>query len=271
IASLPELSADSREAENHPLPPGTFSTIVRATHNRSILIGAHDLAPGSGRESLIDPLGRRHGEEACRRVVRDVPRLTIGWIVRPSVDRILEETDRAVSEGEVAAAGVEARGGDRKVVFLVVVTVKGIAVGVGVVADPAPRVHRKDRAEKRVAENTRDPGPVVFKVNGIINVRNLAELAVGFLSEGEGVAQPVGDRGESRGTDGAGIERVGRIGFHWWIDRRPAYIEEQTIGLVEHGLVLGRKVEFLKYRYLAKIAHASRVTGVGQDLGGSIE
>src|SRR5271157_4964803 len=65
-ASLPEHSADSREAENHPLPPRTFSTIVRATHKRLILIGAHDLATGSGRESLIDSLGRRHGEEACR-------------------------------------------------------------------------------------------------------------------------------------------------------------------------------------------------------------
>src|SRR5271157_2086315 len=232
IASLPELSADSREAENHFLPPRTFSTIVRATHNRSILIGAHDLATGSGRESLIDSLGRRHGEEACRRVVRDVPRLTIGWIVRPSVDRILEETDRAVSEGEVAAAGVEARGGDRKVVFLVVVTVKVIAVGVGVVADPAEWVHRKDRAEKRVAEKTRDPGPVVNKINGTINVRNLAELAVGFLSEGECVAQPVGDRGQSRRPDAARIQGRDRIGRHGRIDSRPAQVEEETVGLV---------------------------------------
>src|SRR5271157_1413072 len=126
IASLPELSADSREAENHFLPPRTFSTIVRATHNRSILIGAHDLATGSGRESLIDSLGRRHGEEACQRVVRDVRRLTIDWIVRPSVDRILEEPHRTVEEGEVAAAGMKAGGGDRNVGFLVVVTVKKV-------------------------------------------------------------------------------------------------------------------------------------------------
>src|SRR5271157_395664 len=214
IASLPELSADSREAENHPLPPRTFSTIVRATHNRSILIGAHDLAPGSGRESLIDSLGRRHGEEACRRVVGDVRRLTIDWIVRPSVDRILEEPHRTVEEGEVAAAGMKAGGGDRNVRFLVVVTVEIRSREVG--ADPAEGVHGKDRGEKRVAEEVaRNPDPVVLIVAG-----NLAELTMGLLAESKSIAQPVGDRGESRGSDAA------QIGLHGGIDRRPTYIEE---------------------------------------------
>src|SRR5208282_4141317 len=131
-------------------------------------------------------------------------------------------------------AGVEARGGDRKVVFLVVVTVKVIAVGVGVVADPAEGVHRKDCGEKRVTEKTRDPGPVVYKINGTINVRNLAELTVGFLSEGEGVAQPVGDRGQCRRPDAAWIQGRDRIGRHGWIDARPAQVEEETVGLVQH-------------------------------------
>src|SRR5271157_3300493 len=216
IASLPELSADSREAENHPLPPRTFSTIVRATHNRSILIGAHDLAPGSGRESLIDSLGRRHGEEACRRVVRDVRRLTIDWIVRPSVDRILEEPHRTVEEGEVAAAGMKAGSGDRNVGFLVVVTIKTTTTGV--VANPAEGVHGKDRGEKRVAEEgARNPVSVVVIV--VIVGRNLAELAMGLLTESNRVAQAVGDRSEGRGADATRIERRDGIGLHGGIDR----------------------------------------------------
>ena len=73
----------------------------------SILVGADDLAAVAGRESLIDAV--KSGRSGCRPSWQppghcgDQPRV-------PRVDRVLDEPDRAIAEGEVAAAGVIAGG-----------------------------------------------------------------------------------------------------------------------------------------------------------------
>src|SRR4051794_20356767 len=101
----------------------------------SILVGADDLAPGAGREGLVDPRGGPGREQAGRGIVRDVRGRAIARVVGPGVDRLLEEADRAVEEGEVTTAGMEARRGDREVVLLGIVAVEVVAVGV--LTDPA--------------------------------------------------------------------------------------------------------------------------------------
>ena len=81
-----------------------------------------DLGAGTGRQRLVDSHRRPGREQAGRGIVRDVGRCAVGRIVRPGVDRFLDEADRSVQEGEVTAAGMIARGGDREVVFLGVVS-----------------------------------------------------------------------------------------------------------------------------------------------------
>ncbi len=102
--------------------------------------------------------GRPRREQAGRRIVDDIGRGSIARIVRPGVDRILEKRHRAVEEPEVAAAGMEARRGDREVVLLGVEAVEKVAVGV--VADPAERIHGIERGEQRVAEVPETQAPL---------------------------------------------------------------------------------------------------------------
>src|SRR5262245_58136102 len=76
---------------------------------RSIRIGADRLAALAGRESLIDP-ETRAGPEGHTLV--DVVPVHAGLsgvrVDRPGIDRLLEEADRAIAEGEVGPTGVEA-------------------------------------------------------------------------------------------------------------------------------------------------------------------
>src|SRR3954451_8606371 len=93
------------------------SSAPRATG--SILVGADDLAPGPGRQLLVNaelggaelvdgPAGvadRRGGRAVGDRVAAGVG---VGPADAPGVDRGLEEADRAVAEGEVGASGMQA-------------------------------------------------------------------------------------------------------------------------------------------------------------------
>src|SRR5262249_1952493 len=114
----------------------------------SIGIGAECLAAIAAGERLVDadlglrardgrripsPLGPAAGDQ----------RAVGAGIQWPRVDRLLEEVDRAVQEGEVAAAGVEARGCQDYVIALVMVAVAD--------ADLPLRVHRVEGREERVA------------------------------------------------------------------------------------------------------------------------
>src|SRR3954471_327932 len=80
--------------------------------SRSIGVGADDLAAVTGRERLIDAdlTSRDDAPEAGRRLHASYTGGHAGARVEgPGVDGILQELDRAVHEGEVGAAGMEAR------------------------------------------------------------------------------------------------------------------------------------------------------------------
>src|SRR6478735_8014781 len=97
--------------------------------------GLDQLIARTGGKHLIDsqPSSGLH-VEASLIVLRDTQRVA-GVVSGPGVDRILEEPDRAVGEGEISTVGVEARRRRRV----------GAAVGLGRVGDFAERVQRENR------------------------------------------------------------------------------------------------------------------------------
>src|SRR4051794_13445115 len=88
----------------------------------SELVGTDDLAEVAGRELLPDAEVRPRGDRVQEVVAFNVrlgadPRRVAGVrVVPPAVDRLLDEPDRAVAEGDVDAPGVEARRVPRRVI-----------------------------------------------------------------------------------------------------------------------------------------------------------
>src|SRR5262249_27844217 len=149
----------------------------------SIRVGAERLAAVAGAELLVDAepaVGVQAPDDvAIGRVVpagdEDTYRQA-GARERPAVDRLLEEPDRAVAEGEVRAAGVEARGRqDERPGLVVAGQVLGLLLD----------VDRVELGEHGVAVVARGPPvPVVERAGDVVG---LAEQAVGPLAEGDRV------------------------------------------------------------------------------------
>src|SRR5262249_17978475 len=77
---------------------------VRSSARLSVLVGRDHLAAVARREGLVDAVGLAVeivDPGATPTAGRDRP-----WV--PRVDRILDEPDRTVAEGEVASAGMQA-------------------------------------------------------------------------------------------------------------------------------------------------------------------
>src|SRR3954471_7566010 len=86
---------------------------ARARRRLSVRVRADDLAAGGRGQLLIEPeLGAGHDgpAEAARRLHRDADREAPDGVQLPAIDRLLQEPDGAVREGEIGTAGMEARG-----------------------------------------------------------------------------------------------------------------------------------------------------------------
>src|SRR5262245_1361912 len=114
----------------------------------SVAVRADGLAAVAAGQGLVDadPGARARDEQRPRGLLgpaaRDERAAGAGaqW---PRVDCLLEEPHRAVEEGEVAAAGVEARSRHDHIITRVVVAVPGLELLLG--------VHRVKRREQRIA------------------------------------------------------------------------------------------------------------------------